>query len=215
MFKILKNKNDMTSCSISLYKRQICSVLPTSATRSRLLLLMTKWLILSDFRGRNKKSILALRSCYILQHSFIINKTPTLILIHMYISFGSDPIKGGMWFITILDFLPHHIQSFTFSVQRIPSYHTHLLTHRKVHSPSPGIQVLSKSAFQIYPPVLSITNHLLLSKQSIHLYSNHWIVTQPFLSKRCSQSYPYFRATYFSVKTLLDIPSWSLNLLIF
>ena len=51
-----------------------------------------------------------------------------------------------MWFITILDLLPHHIQSFTFSVQRIPSYHTHSLTHRKVHSPSPGIQVLFKSA---------------------------------------------------------------------
>lgn len=95
MFKILKI-NDMTSCSISLYNdNMLCA--STSATRSRLLLLMTKWLILSDFRGRNKKSILALRSCYILQHSFIINKTPTLILIHMYISLLAQiPLRSGM-----------------------------------------------------------------------------------------------------------------------
>lgn len=95
MFKVLKI-NDMTSCSISLYKWQICSVLPTSVTRSGLLLLMTKWLILSDFRGRSKKSILALRSCYILQHSFIINKAPTLILIHMYSSLLAQiPLREG------------------------------------------------------------------------------------------------------------------------
>ena len=179
MFKVLKI-NDTTSCSISLYKWQICSVLPTSATRSGLLLLMTKWLILSDFRGRIKKSIFALRSCYILQHSFIINKTPTLILIHMYISFGSDPIKGGMWFITILDPLPHHIQSFSFSVQRIPSYHTHSLRTYRVKSTALHLGFkFSNLPLQIYPPVLSIKNHLLLSNQSSHLYSNHSAISSP------------------------------------